>query len=170
MSGNTHFDRMIHALASLAERVRHTRLGSWRSHWHWQTRHSYRFAHNATMSLVLFLITFLLMGIPVFASAGGPPIAQHVTVIHRNTHKGGSGINPVKHVNITFAGGSGILPVKHTSIQTKGGSGITPIKHTKTQVEGGSGINPVRRTPQGGSGINPIRHTPKGNGSRLPIK
>ena len=78
------------------------------------------------MSLLLFLIAFLFMGIPVFASSGGPPVARHVTVIQRKVVKGGSGINPVKRTNIlprrrqrhyarcrrTPSGGSGILPVK----------------------------------------------------------
>ena len=65
----------------------------------WRPKRSYRFAHNAVMSLLLFLIAFLFMGIPVFASSGGPPVARHVVVTHRSAHEGGSGILPVKYIS-----------------------------------------------------------------------
>ncbi|MFN8466210.1 MAG: hypothetical protein U0X20_11705 [Caldilineaceae bacterium] len=138
MFGSSHFDRAVRALT---ERIP--------TPWGWRPKFGARFAHNALASLLLFLIAFLFMGIPVFASAGGPPVARHVTVIQRSMHKGGSGINPIKHTNITFAGGSGINPVKHVATDTEGGSGITPIKHVATDTEGGSGITPVKRSPSG---------------------
>lgn len=98
MSGSTHFDRVIRALTD-------------RSPFSWRPKRSFRFAHSAVMSLLLFLIAFLLMGVPVFASSGGPPVAKHVAIAYR-APSGGSGINPVKHTGYTPNGGSGITPVK----------------------------------------------------------
>ena len=161
MFGRSHLDRAVRALTERKP-----------TPWGWRPMFGTRFAHNAVASLLLFLIAFLFMGIPVFASAGGPPVARHVTVIQRNMHKGGSGINPVKHTNITFAGGSGINPVKHVTTNTEGGSGITPIKHAgnRSAPSGGSGITPMKRAPSGGSGINPVRRTPSGGSGILPVK
>ena len=132
MFGSSHFDRAVRALTERKP-----------TPWGWRPKFGTRFAHNAVASLLLFLIAFLFMGIPVFASAGGPPVARHVTVIQRNIHKGGSGITPVKRV-IT---------------NTEGDSGITPIKRAgnRSAPSGGSGINPVRHTPSGGSGILPVK-------------
>ena len=114
MFGSTHFDRAVRAFTDHKP-----------TPWGWRPKFGARLAHNALASLLLFLIAFLFMGIPVFASAGGPPVARHVTVIQHSMHKGGSGINPIKHTNITFAGGSGINPVRRTP---SGGSGILPVK------------------------------------------
>ena len=101
MFGRSHLDRAVRALTERKP-----------TPWGWRPMFGTRFAHNAVASLLLFLIAFLFMGIPVFASAGGPPVARHVTVIQRNIHKGGSGITPVKRVITNTEGDSGITPIK----------------------------------------------------------
>jgi hypothetical protein len=74
MTGSSLFDRAI------------DRVSSHRTNTHWGCRpkRPFRLAHNALMSLILFLVAFLMMGIPVFASSGGPPISRHATVAYRS--------------------------------------------------------------------------------------
>ena len=91
MFGSTHVDRVIRALT---DHGYHSPF-SWRPKRSLGCARSFRFTHNAVVSLLLFLIAFLLMGVPVFASSGGPPVAKHVTIAYR-APSGGSGISPVK--------------------------------------------------------------------------
>ena len=101
MFGSSHFDRAVRALTERKP-----------TPWGWRPKFGTRFAHNAVASLLLFLIAFLFMGIPVFASAGGPPITRYVVVGYSHAAKEGSGITPVKHSGIYLVGGSGINPVR----------------------------------------------------------
>ncbi len=86
MLGSSHFHRAVRAVSDRSSRT----------HWAWQPKFPTFDAHSLLMRLLLFVIAFLFMGIPVFASAGGPPITRYVVVGYSHAAKEGSGINPVR--------------------------------------------------------------------------